>query len=123
MKELSDIEHLIEGVWEEPLYSELSSKKVDVLIYSELSQQIPDKYLVIEEVFPKDELEDIWDNFESYLNEYQIFPFLGTLGESVICIGYGDTNKGKLFYFDFDFGSFQLDNDDLDSFLGKLVVS
>lgn len=122
MKDLSEIEHLIEDVWQEPLHSELLSRKMDVSIYSGLSQQIPDKHVTIEEVFPKSELEDIWSNFEAHLSEYQIFPFLGTLGEAVICVGYGDNNKGKLFYFDFDFGSFQLDNDDLEGFIGKLVV-
>jgi hypothetical protein len=123
MKDLSEIKRLIEGVWQEPLCSELLSKKMDVSIYSGLSKHIPDKHIIIEEVFPKDELEDIWSNFETYLSEYQIFPFLGTLGEAVICVGYGDTNKGKLFYFDFDFGSFQLDDDGLEGFLGKLVAS
>lgn len=121
MNDLSDIESLISGIWEEPIFSEITSKKMDVSIYKNLSQQIPDRFIVIEEVFPKDELEDIWSNYEAYLSEHQIFPFLGTLGETVICIGYGDANKGKIFYFDFDFGSFELGGDGLKAFLGKLI--
>lgn len=120
---LADIECLIECIWEEPIFSEITSKKIDVSIYANLSQKIPDKFVVIEEVFPKDELEEIWRNYESYLSEFRIFPFLGTLGEAVICVGYGDRNKGKIFYFDFDFGCFELGGDKLEEFLGKLVAS
>ncbi|TNZ29771.1 SMI1/KNR4 family protein, partial [Vibrio parahaemolyticus] len=54
-----------------------------VSLYGTLSKKIPDKFIIIEEVFPKDELEDIWSNYEEYLDEYLIFPFLGTLGEAV----------------------------------------
>ena len=123
MIDLADIECLIECIWEEPIFSEITSKKMDVSIYNNLSQQIPDKFVVIEEIFPKDELEEIWSNYEAHLSELQIFPFLGTLGEAVICVGYGDRNKGKIFYFDFDFGGFELDDDNLEMFLGKLIAS
>ncbi|MFS8152627.1 hypothetical protein [Vreelandella titanicae] len=52
MKVTPNIEHLIEKVWEEPLYTELASKKVDVSIYKKLSQEIPDKSMIIKEVLP-----------------------------------------------------------------------
>lgn len=121
MINLSDIESLISCIWEEPIFSKITSKKIDVSIYDNLSKKIPDKFIVIEEVFPKDESEDIWSNYEAYLSEHQIFPFLGTLGEAVICIGYGDANKGKIYYFDFDFGYFELEGDGLKEFLEKLI--
>lgn len=121
MEDISSIKHLIEEIWIEPLCTDILSKKVDVSIYSGLSKQIPDQYLIIEEVFPEDELGDIWGNFEPYLSEHEIFPFLGTLGEAVICIGFSKINKGKIFYFDFDFGCIPFDNDLLSDFLGKLV--
>jgi hypothetical protein len=63
----------------------------------------------------------MWKNLDPYLGEYQIFPFLGTLGDALICMGYGDLNKGKIFYFDFDFGCFELNGDELQEFLEKLV--
>lgn len=121
MISLSDIENLIQHIWEEPIFSDVTSKKVVVSLYGTLSKKIPDKFIIIEEVFPKDELEDIWSNYEEYLDEYLIFPFLGTLGEAVICIGYGNDNKGKIFYFDFDFGACELDGDNLEAFLEKLI--
>lgn len=123
MKDLTAIKHLLEKVWTPPLCTDLLSKKIDVSNYKELSKQIPDQFLLIEEIFPKDELEEIWGDFESYLDEYKIFPFMGTLGETVICIGYGESNKGKIFYFDFDFGCFPLSDDSLDDFMEKLIES
>jgi hypothetical protein len=104
-----------------PIFSEITFKKMDVSIYNNLSQQIPDKFVVIKEIFPKNELEEIWRNYESHLSDLQIFPFLGTLGEAIICVGYGDRNKGKIFYF--DFGGFELEGDKLEEFLGKLIAS
>lgn len=118
-----NIENLIKRIWEEPVHSEITSQKMNVSIYNKLSQGIPDDFIIIEEVFPKNELEAIWSNYKNYLSEHQIFPFLGTLGEAVICIGYGDSNEGKIFYFDFDFGSFELDGDQLEDFLAKLIRS
>ncbi|TOH10098.1 SMI1/KNR4 family protein, partial [Vibrio parahaemolyticus] len=74
MISLSDIENLIQHIWEEPIFSDVTSKKVVVSLYGTLSKKIPDKFIIIEEVFPKDELEDIWSNYEEYLDEYLIFP-------------------------------------------------
>lgn len=53
MNDLAAIEHLIKEIWVEPLCAELLSKKVDVSNYSELSQEITDRFLVLEEVFRK----------------------------------------------------------------------
>ncbi|ASA54565.1 SMI1/KNR4 family protein [Vibrio gazogenes] len=121
MENLSDIKNMLDGIWNEPLHSDLVTKKIDVSIYDELSSSIPDSSVLIKEVFPEDELLEIWNNYKPYLEEYSIFPFLGTLGEAVICIGYGSYNLGKIFYFDFDFGQFCLDNDSLNVFLSKLI--
>jgi len=114
MQEYKNIKNLIT-----PLKEELVTKKIDVSLYSSLKQALPDSYLCIEEVFPKDEIEDIWSNFKPYLQEFQIFPIMETLGEGVICIGYDETNKGNIYYFDFDFGCFLLENS-LESFISAL---
>lgn len=120
MNEFEKVKNYIEKVWVSPLGDELKSHKIDTSIYSELGGQVPDKYLVIEEVFPQDEIDDIWDNFKPHLSEHEIFPFVETLGEGVICVGYGQSNKGKIYYFDFDFGHFLLD-DSFDEFTNKLI--
>ena len=114
------VQKLIEKTWKAPLSQEILTKKVNVSLYNELKRKIPDEYVYLEEVFPEDEIEEIWDNYKSYLQENKIFPFIGTLGESVICIGYDEQNYGKIYYFDFDFGDFLLENN-LDSFVKKLV--
>lgn len=121
--DIESIKNMLTRIWNEPLCSELLSKKIDISCYSELRQQIPDKFLLIREVFPQAELAEIWGNFEEYMQDDEVFPFLGTLGEAVICIGYGEKNKGKIFYFDFDFGCFPLEGDMLEDFLSKLVAS
>ncbi|KMT65160.1 hypothetical protein [Catenovulum maritimum] len=123
MNNVSDIEKLIEDIWKEPIFSRITTKKLDTSFYSELSKQIPDKFIVIEEVFLRDELENIWESYQAHLSEYEIFPFLGTLGEAVICIGYGEINRGKVYYFDFDFGCFELEGDRLEDFFSKLNLS
>lgn len=115
-----NIENDIKEIWEEPLFTTLTEKKLNTSKYKELRKEIPDDFITIEEVFPKEEIEEIWDNYKPYLSEDEIFPFLGTLGEAVICIGYGKENKGKIFYFDFDFGKIQLDHDNLSAFIEKL---
>ena len=114
---------MLRGIWNEPLHSGLTTKKIDVSLYDELDANIPDTSILINEVFPEGELPEIWNNYKPYLEEYSVFPFLGTLGEAVICIGYGDSNLGKIFYFDFDFGLFCLKGDSLNIFLSKLVAT
>jgi hypothetical protein len=115
-----EIKELLSDVWNAPTQKKLLSKKLDVANYEELRRGVPDKVIIIKEVFPKDQLEEIWTNYVQYLGDYEIAPFLGTFGETVICIGYGATNRGKIYCYDFDFGCFPL-NDDLTEFLSKLI--
>jgi len=120
MNEYTIIQKLIEKIWRAPLSKEILTKKIDVSLYENLKSKIPDKYIFLEEIFPEEEIETIWDSYKSYLQEDKIFPFIGTLGESVICIGYDEQNYGKIYYFDFDFGCFLLE-EKLDVFINKLV--
>ena len=120
MNEYTIIQKLIKKVWTAPLSQEILTKKVGASLYNELKSKIPDEYVYLEEVFPEDEIEEIWNNYKSYLQEHKVFPFIGTLGESVICIGYDEQNYGKIYYFDFDFGCFLLE-ENLDNFVKKLV--
>lgn len=120
MNEYIIVQNLIGKISDTPLCKELLTKKLDVSLYENLKNKIPDEYLYIEEIFPKDEIESIWNNFKPYLQDIRIFPFIGTLGEGTICIGYDEKNYGKIYYFDFDFGCFFLE-DCLDDFINKLV--
>lgn len=120
MKDLSHVVAMIDRVWEEPLRGKVPHCYIDVSLYNNLKSEIPDNVVVLEEVFPENELDDIWENFKPYLESHKIFPFIGVLGGAVICIGYGENNSGEIFYFDFDFGKIPLDGDDLNSFLKKL---
>lgn len=100
---------LISPVLDDRIKGILLSKKIDVSRYATLLNQIPDNVLVIDEVFPEDELDIINERFEPYLKVYNVFPFLGITGGCVIAIGYGSSNTGKIYYYDFDFGIFELD--------------
>ncbi|MFG6177467.1 hypothetical protein ACGTN6_09505 [Halomonas sp. THAF12] len=120
MKQPSNITTMARKIWKEPLHTELSKKYIDVSFYRELKNNIPDSAIALEEVFPMSELEEIWENFKPYLEPHKIFPLIGTLGETVICIGYGKENREKIYYFDFDFGKIPLNNDNLDDFIEKL---
>lgn len=71
---------LISPVLQEPVRSALPSKQIETSRYVALSSQIPDDVLIIDEVFPEDELDLISQRFEPYLKEYGVFPFLGVLG-------------------------------------------
>ena len=120
MLNYENIKNDLKEIWRDPLHKELITKKLDVSTYETLNGVIPDKYLNIDEVFPEDEIDEIWNNFKPYLQEHNIFPFIRTLDESVICMGYGDNNNGKIFYFNFDFGCIPLE-ESLDKFLSGLI--
>ncbi|MGF1723165.1 SMI1/KNR4 family protein [Photobacterium nomapromontoriensis] len=121
MEKMQDIKSLISDVWCEPLCTEILTKKIDVSIYSKLNENIPDDFLIIEDIFFEDDFENILSSFGEYLSEDNLFPFLGLLGEAIICIGFGCENRGDIFYFDFDFGCIQIGDDDLINFINKLV--
>lgn len=115
-----EIQHVLNEIGDMLSQQKVLTKKIDVLLYKELTQKIPDRTILIKEVFPHDEVEGIYENYKPYISQFDAFPFLGTLGDAVVCIGFGQANKGKIFYFDFDFGCFCLDQS-LDEFLLKLV--
>ena len=121
MEELSKAINIICGVLEISEGLNLVGKKIDVNKYSTLRDTIPDRFVQIDEVFPQSELPQIWEGYKDYLIEDEVFPFAGTLGDAVICIGYGIGNKMAIYYFDFDFGLVQMNSDDLYDFLEGLV--
>lgn len=95
--------------------SELLSSYIDVSRYERLNNLIPDEVITIEDVFSLDDIKGFY--LEPYFTELEIIPFIGTLCDPVICIGYGEGNVGKIFYFDFDFGCIPFGDDDLDTFM------
>jgi len=87
---------------------------------SELGTSIPDSALQVSEVFEESEWEEISRNVNIILREHNVLPLMHTLGDNLICIGEGRANFGKIYYYDFDFGIFELE-DSLKSFLDKRV--
>jgi len=86
---------------------------------TDLLEEIPDTSLLITEVFPKDELEEIYKSFSPYLEDNKILPFASTLGDSNFCIGFSKENFGKIYYQDLDFGVFKV-ADSMESFIKAL---
>jgi len=72
MLNYENIKKELKEIWREPLHKELIAKKLDVSTYETLNGAIPDKYLNIDEVFPEDEIDEIWNNFKPYLQEHNI---------------------------------------------------
>ena len=97
----------------------LTEYKLDTDFLKELKKEIPDTALLITEVFPKDELEEIYKRFIPYLEGYKILPFASTLGDSNFCIGFSKENFGKVYYQDLDFGIFKV-GDSMESFIKAL---
>lgn len=114
-----EIKNLLSSLWKTCTGSYVIGRKVDVAKYPALSKAIPDKWLEISEVFLENEIDEIWDSFAPYTEEYGVRPILGIYNNTVIGIGYFENNFGKIYYFDFDFGCFELENT-LDEFIGKL---
>ncbi|WP_050923479.1 hypothetical protein [Vibrio harveyi] len=105
-------------IWQSPLL--VLNKKIEVSLYQELSEEVPDDVLAITEVIPEEDLEEVYRAFAPYMSESEIAPFLINYGNVVICIGFGIHNDGYIYCYDADFGCFLLD-EGLDDFLSKLV--
>lgn len=86
----------------------LVGKTIDVSQYPLLRLAIPDQTLQIEEIFPVSEVEAILESFAPYIAEYSIKPFGEIYGNTILCLGTSEENRGKVYYFDFDFGCFEL---------------
>lgn len=111
-----NIESLLSNAW---LYNaKLLSSYIDLSLYEKLRQEIPDPTITIEHVFLLEEIKAF--NLEPYFTELEIVPFIGTLSDTVICIGYGNSNKDRIFYFDFDFGCIPFGSDNLNQFINNL---
>jgi hypothetical protein len=64
----------------------------------------------------------ISERFLPYTNEYNVVPFAEIYGNTVICVGSGEDNLGRIYYFDFDFGCIELDSS-LSEFISKLSLN
>jgi hypothetical protein len=111
---------ILENVWKIDKVESFVSKRFLTSSHSELASAIPDEEIEIEEVFGKDEIGAIWSNYKPYLLEHNVIPFMCALGgNNVFCIGASDENLGNVYYYDFDFGIFMV-NDNIMSFLSSL---
>ncbi|PSW71501.1 SMI1/KNR4 family protein [Photobacterium kishitanii] len=96
------------------------NKKIDVSLYKELSEEIPDDILQITEIIPEKDLEEVHNAFSPYMDNSNITPFLMNYGNVVTCIGIGEHNDGFIYCYDADFGCFLLEQN-IEFFLSKLV--
>lgn len=88
--------------------------------YQVLQREVLDEEIIITNAIPFFEYELSYENTKNYLGKDKVFPFLETLGGNLIGIGYGEKNAKLIYYFDNDFGIFQLDGDDFFQFCKKL---
>ncbi len=100
--------------------SMLSDKGVKVSLYKNLSEEVPDEILMIDEVISVSGKDEAWDNVREYLEGYSVYPIAEVLGGSLIVVGYSRANKGIIYYHSFDFGLFELDKS-YDEFTKKLI--
>lgn len=107
-------------------YDDLIEKEVDLGLYPEIEELTCGGEVPLEDIYDSSNIKDIYTRFKPYLDnpdissESQIAPVIESLGNVYICIGFGEHNKGFVYYLDFDFGCFILDKN-LDNFLSKLV--
>jgi len=91
--------------------------------YKILQGEILDEEIIVTNAIPFSEYESSYENTKNYLAKDKVFPFLDTLGGNLIGIGYGNENAKLIYYFDNDFGLFQLDGDDYFQFCKKLKIA
>ena len=91
--------------------------------YKILQDEILDEEIIITNAIPFSEYESSYENTKNYLAKDKVFPFLDTLGGNLNGIGYGNENAKLIYYFDNDFGIFQLDGDDYFQFCKKLKIA
>lgn len=106
-------------------YENLTSKILVLNKYPQVEAATCGGEVPIFEVFDLTEIDNIYVRFKPYLDnpdvssESQMIPVIGGIGNTYICLGFGQENRGFVYYFDCDFGTFLLD-ENVDSFLSKL---
>jgi len=90
-------------------------KFIDVSLYRELAEKIPDVNLEIIELIPQKDKEQIANAYKPYLNDMKLIPFAVSLGDNVLFVN----SAGTVYYVDFDFGIFDLGRS-LDEFVAEL---
>jgi hypothetical protein len=116
------IEILANLIYLNPLeLTEAKGKKVKVELYPEMKNEIPDKYLLIESMISKERFKEVLEFCKPILEGLSVFALFDILGGNLICIGYSEENLGFVYYFDFDFGIFKLD-DSIAEFIGKICL-
>jgi hypothetical protein len=108
--------------WSQLETDSIENKMILCSNYPALNSEIPDDNLILESVFEKDDLDEIFSNFEPYIDDRNICPIIEVLGGNVICIGFAPSNEGRVYYFDMEFGLFELDKT-LQDFEAKLINS
>ena len=95
----NDIKDKLALVWDAK--DEILKKKINVSAYDSLKSNIPDHFLSIDEVFTEDAIVDVYEEYLPFISDFDMLPFIGNYGNIVTCIGFGEKNKGYIYYFDF----------------------
>jgi hypothetical protein len=111
---------VVEILWRQLLESAVG-KRVNVSLYPTLREAIPDKYLVIQEAVRYEQADITFERVRQYIYDYAVYPILVILGGNILCIGISKENVGAIFYYDFDFGLFEIANS-LNELIGQLIT-
>jgi len=110
--------HLVKAILKN-VPQNLSEYKLNLEDFHPLTRETPEETLLITEVFPESDLEEIYERFTPYLEGHEILPFAHTLGDCALCIGFSQENLGAIYYQDLDFGIYKI-SDSMVHFLAML---
>ena len=81
--------------------------------YPSVKQEISMAFIEIEKVIPiegEKGIEQVINWTLEDLEDHGIVPIAGVSSGNLLCLGVNEENKNQIFYFDYDFGMFKLDN-------------
>ena len=81
--------------------------------YPSIKEEVSMAFIEIEKVIPVEGekgIEKVIDWTLEDLEEHGVVPIAGVSSGNLLCLGVQQENKDQIFYFDYDFGMFKLDN-------------
>ena len=85
----------------------LQNKIISIADIESVKDAVPDDSLVLEKIYPLEEIEVIFERIHPYLEGENVVPFLNLLGDNCLCISISDQDD-SIFYWDADFGIFKI---------------
>ena len=81
--------------------------------YSSVKEEVSMAFIEIEKVIPiegEKGIEEVINWTSEDLEDYGVVPIAGVSSGNLLCLGINEENKNQIFYFDYDFGIYKLDN-------------